>query len=42
MLDENFAVVKTSYKNSNDDGNLQIIKLKEKQSVFNVYSKWLK
>ena len=42
MLDENFAVVKTSYKKSNINKNLQIISLKEKQNIFNVYSKWLK
>ncbi len=42
MLTENFAVVKASYKKQNATENLQIIKLKEKQNILDVYSKWLK
>ncbi len=42
MLDENFAIVKASYKKQNATENLQIIKLKEKQSAFDLYTEWLK
>lgn len=42
MLGESFAVVKASYKRQNASENLRIIKLKEKQNILDVYSKWLK
>ena len=41
MLDKNFAVVKVSYKKMNVNKKLEIIKLKEKQNILDVYSKWL-
>ena len=41
MLDKNFAVVKASYKKMNVNKKLEIIKLKEKQNILDVYSKWL-
>ncbi len=42
MLVDNFAVVKDSYKKSNANENLQIIKLNEKHNIFNAYDQWLK